>query len=66
MIMCYYHYSCIELIVALVNFQVGVCNLRLHHDCQGEYVILNDIDFDGVERKIFCDCVDKLLGGRKL
>ena len=50
----------------LVNFQVGVCNLRLHHDCQGEYVILNDIDFDGVERKIFCDCVDKLLGGRKL
>ena len=62
---CSYHYSCLDLPVALVDCQVEGCPLRLHRDCQGEYVILNNIDFDGVERKIFCDCVDKIRGRGK-
>ena len=48
--------------MVLVDFQVDGCPMRLHHVCQGEYVVLNDIDFDGAERKICCDCVDKLWG----
>ena len=31
----------------------------------GEYVVLNNIDFDRAERNICLDCVDKLWGGGK-
>ena len=59
---CSYHYSCIDLPVALVDFQTEGSPSRFHHVCQGEYVILNYIDFDGAEQKIYCDCVDKIRG----
>ena len=62
MMVCSCRYSCLELPVALVDCQVEVCPLRLNHICQGEYVLLNDIDFYRVERNIFRDCVDKILG----
>ena len=48
--MYYYHYSCLELPMALADFQVEGCPLRLHHVCHRDYVVLNDIDFDGAER----------------
>ena len=32
----------------------------------GGYVLLNYIHFDRAERKICCDCVDKLWGREKL
>ena len=51
--------------MALVDFQVEGCPLRLHHVCQGGYVVLNDIDFDGEERKICRNCVDKIWGRGK-
>ena len=50
---CYYHYSYLELPVVLVDCQLEGCPSRLNHVCQGGYVILNDIDFDEAERKIF-------------
>ena len=37
----------------------------MHHVCQGEYVILNDIDFDKAEQNICCNCVDDLWGQGK-
>ena len=58
---CYYRPSCIDLPVALFDCHVEVCPLRLQHVCQGEYMVLNDIDFDGEERNVCRDCVDKLL-----
>ena len=57
---CFYHYSCLDLPAALVDYQVEGCSLRLHHVCRGEYVLLNHIGFDGAERDIFRYCVDKL------
>ena len=57
---CSYGSSCINLTVALVYCQTEVCALRLYHVFQGEYVDMHEIGFYGVERKIFCDCVDKL------
>ena len=47
---CSCRYSCFDLLVALVDCQVEVCPSRLHHICQGEYVVLNHIAFDGAER----------------
>ena len=38
---------------------------RLHHVCQGGYVLSNDIDFDRAKRKIFRNCVDKIRGQGK-
>ena len=61
-----YRSSYIYLPVALVDFQVEVLPSRLYHVCQGEYVLLNDIDFEWGERKICRDCVDEVGGGRKL
>ena len=52
--------SCIDLPVLLVDFQVEDCPSRLQHICQGKYVLLNDIGFDGAKRKIYNNCVDKL------
>ena len=57
---CSYRYFCIDLPVELVYFQVDGCPLRLHHVCQGGYVVLDDIDFDGAERMICRHCVDNL------
>ena len=43
-----YRYSCLDLPVALVDFQVEGFPLRLRHVCQGGgYVILNYIYFEG-------------------
>ena len=62
---CSYRSSCIDLPVALVDCQVEGFHLILHHICQGDYVILNDIDYDGAEWNIFRNCVDKLQGRGK-
>ena len=55
-----YRYSCLDLHVALVDFQVEVCVSRLNHVCQGGYVDVHEINLDGAERKICRDCVDEL------
>ena len=52
---CSYRSSCLDLPVALVGFQMEGCPSRLNQVCQGEYVLLNDIDFDGEERRICRD-----------
>ena len=51
--------------MALVDFHVEGYPLRLYHVYQGGYVAMNEIDLDGGERKIFCDCVDKIQGQGK-
>ena len=63
--MCSYCSSCLDLAVALIDFQVEVFPSHLHHFCQGYYVLLNDIDFYRGERNICRNCVDKLgVGGK--
>ena len=62
---CYYRPSCIDLPVALVYCQVEGCPSRLHNVCQGEYVVLNYIDFDRSERNICHNFVDELQGQGK-
>ena len=62
---CSYRSSCLELPVALVDFQMRGCELRLNHVCQGEYVAIHEIDLDGAERKICRNCVDELWMGDK-
>ena len=57
---CSYRYSCLDLPVALVDFQMKGCKSRLHHVCQGGYVAMNDIDIDGVEQKICLNCFDEI------
>ena len=47
---CSYRYSCLELPVAFVDFQMKGCESRLHHVYQGGYVDMNAIDLDGMER----------------
>ena len=49
--------------MAIFDFQVGGYPLCLHQVCQGEYVLLNYIHFDGGEWKIFHNCVGGLGGG---
>ena len=51
---------CLDLPVVLVDFRVEGCPLRLHRVCQGDYVVLDCIDFEVGERNICPDCVDKL------
>ena len=60
MMVCSCHYYFIDLHVALVDCQVEGWPSHLHHICQGGYVLLNYIDFDGVEWKICRDCVDEI------
>ena len=60
-----YCYFCLELPVVIIYCQVGGLTLRLNHFYQGGYVVLNDIDFDGTEWKVFRHCVDKLRGHGK-
>ena len=62
---CYHCSSFLYLPVALVDCQVEGCPSRLHHICQGGYVVWNYIDFDGAERNICYDCVDELQGKGK-
>ena len=58
---CSHRYSCLDLPVALVDFQMKGCELHLHHVCQGGDVAMHDIYLDGAERMIFCNCVDEIL-----
>ena len=44
--------------MSLVGCNVEVCPRCLHHVCQGEYVTLNYIDFDGREKNICYVCVN--------
>ena len=62
---CSYRYYCLDLPVALVDYQAEGCPSRFHHVFQGEYVLLNDIEYDGADQNICRDCVDKLLGRGK-
>ena len=41
-----YRYCFFDLPVGIVDCQVEGCPSRLYHVCQGEYVLLNDIDFE--------------------
>ena len=59
---CSYRSSCLDLPVTVVDFQVEGCPSILKHIYQGGYVAMNEIDLDGGERKIFCDCVDGIRG----
>ena len=65
MMVCSYRYSCIDLPVALVDFKEEGCPLHLYPIFEGEYVVLNDINFDGEERNICRDCVNEIRGGGK-
>ena len=49
----------------LVDCHVEGFPFHLHHFFQGKYVLLNYIDFDGVDRKIFRNCVDEIQGRGK-
>ena len=62
MIVCSYCYSYLDLHMVLVDCNMEGLPLRLNHIYQGEYVILYFIDFEGGERKICHNCVDKLVG----
>ena len=53
--MCSYRSYCLDLPVALVDFQMKGCESRLHHVCQGGYVAMHDLELDGAERKICRD-----------
>ena len=65
MMLCYYRSSCIDSPVALVDCKAEGFPLYLHQVFQGEYVILNYIDFDRAEQKICRDCVDEIRGQGK-
>ena len=64
-IICSCRYYCLDLYVLLVDFHVEGFPSCSHQVCQGGYVVLNDIDFDGAEQKICHNCVDELRGGGK-
>ena len=52
--------------MALIDCQVEVCALRLHHIYQKEYVTMHEINIDRSEQKICRDCVDELWMGGNL
>ena len=61
---CSYRYYCIDLSVALVDFQMNGCYSLLYHFSQRGYVAMHEIDLDGAELKICRKCVDKIwMGG---
>ena len=62
---CYYRSSFLDLPVALVDYQMKGCELRLHHDCQGEYVAMHEIDIVRAELNICRGSVDELWMGGK-
>ena len=63
--LCSYSSSCIDLPVALVDFQVEGFPSHLHQVYKGGYVAVNEINVDTGERNICCDCVDKIRGQGK-
>ena len=63
--LCSYCYYCLNLAVALVDFQVEGCVSRLRQVWQEGYVAMHVIDLDGAERKILHDFVDELWMGGK-
>ena len=60
---CFYRSSCLDLPVAIFDYQVEGCVLYLHHVYKGEYVAMHEIDIDRSERNICCNCVDELFMG---
>ena len=62
---CSYRSSCLGLHVALFGWQMKGSELRMHHVCQGGYVAMHEIELDGSERKICCECIDDLRMGGK-
>ena len=62
---CSYYSSCLELPLALVDFQIKGYDSRLHHVYQGEYVDIHEIDLDRAELKICRECVDEIWMGEK-
>ena len=62
---CSHRYSCIDLPVALVGFQIKGCESHCHHVCQGGYVDMQEINLDKAERKICRNCVDDIWMGYK-
>ena len=62
---CSYRSSCLGLPVALADFQMKGCKLRLYHLCQGEYLAMHEIKLDGWERDICRECIDDLRMGGK-
>ena len=57
--------SCLDLPVALVDFQMKGYELHLHHVCQGGDVAMHEIDLYGAEQKICRNCVDDIWMGGK-
>ena len=57
---CSYHYYCLGLTVALVDFQVEGCASRLYHVYQGGYVDMHEIEPDEAERNICRGFFDEL------
>ena len=51
--------------MALVDFQVEGCSLRLYQVCQGGYVAIYDIDLDGAEQNICFNWVAEFQMGGK-
>ena len=62
---CSYCSSCLDLPVALVDFQMKGFELRLQHVCQGGYVAMHEINIDGAEQNICRECIDDLRMGGK-
>ena len=56
----YYRSSYLDLPVALVDCQMKVCELRLHHVWQGGYLDMHAINLDGAEQNICHNCVYEL------
>ena len=63
--MCSYRSYCLDLPVALVDFQMKGCESHLHHVFQGGYVAMHEIDIDGAERNICRNCVEEVWMGGK-
>ena len=62
---CSYCSCFIELPVALVDYRLKGCELRLRHVCQVEYVAIHEINLDGAELNICRDFFDELWMGGK-
>ena len=60
-----YRSYCLDLPVAIVDFQMKGRESRLHHVCQGDYVAMHDIDIYGAELNICRDCFDEIWMGGK-
>ena len=62
---CSYRPFYIDLPVALVDCQMKECESLLYQVYQGDYVVMHDIDLEGVDQKICRNCVDNIwIGGK--